>query len=651
MVAADDVEALDEERRAFIVGVLQTMPEAVSQAMLAEEPVRAALGLPVGGSLVILDHRFEWAPLFTALRAVANGGQPDLRSVNGRLAITEGRLEPDGSAVLIAGGAGARFASVGLLSDDPDVRVRTLEALIALEDLEADDESRLRSAVAAGALDDEGFVAVEELVEATSRATYRRLHAAAAAGTRFDELVPPDRDHYRRLLAIEPPASLAGYRTAWLAHHEGLDAVRRARLVALAAPLAMLRGDLIPQAGQGVARDERLRLVRFLAAAADPFSRLAAFQIAAADLPDADFRREADAALPGLLGGADHKGVPGVSALCDAVILTATTTARRGTMAGWPAYARRLAWHLHAGLLLRALGDGLLDEEQMRVAVGRPLEGNYRLVELCDAREAPYGLWAPLTAARLSAIVTARAIGIVQGLAEEQRPAEWATAAQAAADAAAGSAEALFMLAPGPLDPFEQDWAGQIPLADDATEEMASRLGGGGDDERALNDVLHIAVAYEVDAARRPDIAALLPALAERATDATVVPAIDLSLQLAARWKLTDVADRLIGLARRRSGEGRLADPGASARFGLLAAAAAGSADEWSTKVGEHMVEFTYLSRLGPHVRSLLIAIDLISDFAPTLAPKLIAARSFALLADDGAPSGDPRPEDVAEDD
>jgi hypothetical protein len=54
---------------------------------------------------------------------------------------------------------------------------------------------------------------------------------------------------------------------------------------------------------------------------------------------------------------------------------------------------------------------------------------------------------------------------------------------------------------------------------------------------------------------------------------------------------------------------------------------------------------------LGPHVRSLLIAIDLISDFAPTLAPKLIAARSFALLADDGAPSGDPRPEDVAEDD
>lgn len=649
-MAADVVETLDEDRRAFIVGMLQMMPEAVSQAMLAEEPVRAALGLPVGGSLVVLDNRFEWAPLAAALRAVANGGQPDLRSVNGGVAITEGRLEPDGSAVLIAGEAGARFASVGLLSDDPNLRTRTLDALIAREDLDADDEGRLRSTVAAGALDDDGFVAVEELVEATSKATYRRLHAAAAEGTRFDELVPADRGHYRRLLAIEPPATLAEFRAAWLNHHEGLDAVRQARLVALAAPLAMLRGDLLPQAAQGVERDERLRLVRFLAAAADPFSRLAAFQIAAADLHDADFRREADAALPGLLGGPDRKGVPGASALCDAVILTATTSAQRGTMEGWPVYARRLAWHLHAGLLLRALGDGLLDEEQLRAAVGRPLEGNYRLVELCDAREAPFGLWAPLTAARLSAVATARAIGVVEDLTEEDCPAEWASAARAAADAAAGSADALFMLAPGPLDPFEQDWAGQIPLTDDQIDEMASRLGSGDDDERALNDVLHVAVAYEVDAARRSDIAGLLPAIAERVTDASHVPAIELSLQLTARWKLPDIADRLVGSARQRSGEGRLTDPGASARFGLLAAAAAGSADEWSAKVGEHMVEFAYLARPGPHVRNLLIAIDLISDFAPTLAPRLIVARSFALLADDGAPSRDPKPEDVAED-
>ena len=639
-MAGDAVQVLDEERRAFIIAMLQKMPEAVSQAMLVEEPVRVGLGLPVGNSLVVMDQRFEWAPLFAALRAVANGVQPDLRSVNGMLLIGEGRLEPDGSAILIADDAGARFANVGLLSDDFEVRRRTLDVLLGREHLEADDERRLRSAVEAGALDDDGFVGVEELVEATSKAIYRRLHAAAAEGTTFDELVPADSDHYRRLLAIDPPATLADFRAAWLAHCEELDAVRLARLLALDAPLAMLQGDLMPRAAQGISRDERLRLVRFLAAAADPFSRLAAFQIAAANHGDADFRREADASLSGLLDGADSGGVRGVSPLCDAIILTATVSARRGTMTGWPVYARRLAWHLHAGLLLRALGDGLLDAEQMRAAVGRPLEGNYRLVELCDARTDPYGLWAPLNAARLRAAVTARVFRIVEEMAEEHRPTEWAAAVQAVADAVAGSADALFLLAPGPFDPFEDDWAGQITLTGEMTDEMALRLKSGDDDERALNDVMHVAIAYEVDAAHRFDVAELLPALADRTSDASFIPAIDLSLQLTARWKLPEVADRLILLAQQRSAESRLADPGASARFSLLAGAASGSIKEWSAKVGEHVVEFAYSARPGSHVRNLLTAIDLIGDYAPSLAPTLVTARSFALLADDGASFG-----------
>ena len=46
MTTPQDTESLDEERRAFVVAMLQKMPESLSQAMLAKESTRWCLHLP-----------------------------------------------------------------------------------------------------------------------------------------------------------------------------------------------------------------------------------------------------------------------------------------------------------------------------------------------------------------------------------------------------------------------------------------------------------------------------------------------------------------------------------------------------------------------------------------------------------------------------
>lgn len=633
-----EAEPLDEERRAFVIAMLQRMPEALSRSMLAEETTRAQLGLPAVGTLGIFEDRFDGDAVMKALRAIANGAAPDLNSANGAVRVVKGHLEPDGAAVMVAGGQGARFAAVGLMSDDREVRCRTLEAVLVAEDLEPGDEARLAAAVEKGPIGEELFVELETIVEATPKAVYRRLAAEAAEGVTYDELVPTDVRLFEQLLGGAPPATLGEFRAAWLARAAALDPVRRARWIALTAPLAILRGDMVARAADDLECDVRLRLARFLAEAPDPLSQLAGFEIAAAGAGDPGFRAVADRVLPVLIGEPDEQAAAGLSLLTSAVVLTATVSRRRGTMGRWPDYARRLAWYLHAGMLVRSFGGGAIDAEGMRQAIGIPLEGNYRLVELCDARTAPFGLWGAISPARLRAVILARVTGFVVGLLEDERPREWVDAVEAATAAAADRPDAFFLLSPGPTDPFEDDWAGQIELTAEMARETIGRMESGQDDERGLSDLFNLAVAFELAPERRSAFCEAVPKLLARLPDDTFTLAADTTLQLVARWKAADLGERVVDLALARKAAGGMTDVSAPVRLAMLGGAGNADADLCARKTGEYMASFAYAANPGPEVRNLLAAIDLLGDFAPWLLPSLASARSFLLLAHDGSP-------------
>lgn len=336
MTGSDDRVPLDEKRRAFVAAMLRRMPESICQAILADESVRKDMDFVIGPSVRMFDERFDGTAVMSALRDLANGRPVALLSFDGTVEVKAATLESDGNATLVVGDQGARFANVGLLSEDTTIRMSTLAALLGVEDLEGADEERLRAACGDGPLDDEAFADVERLVEETPKATYRRLHTQVAGGVTFDTLVPADKGFYRALLGGEPAPTLAEFRATWLARTEALEATRRADWIALTAPLAVLRGGLVARGAAGLDRAVRLRLARFLTGSPDPFSQLAGFELAAVECADPEFRSIGDELLPRLMDRDDPRTAAGLSFLASAVILTATFSSKRGALIDWP---------------------------------------------------------------------------------------------------------------------------------------------------------------------------------------------------------------------------------------------------------------------------------------------------------------------------
>lgn len=631
----DDQVVLDERQRAIIIAMMQNMPEVVSQAILSDPVSLASLELPTEDSIRLFEHRFLRKDLLAAVRSIADGEPFAMSSANGLLKVEEGRFEPDGSAVLIAGEEAARFANAGLLGQDAHLRRQTLEKLLATEDLSSPIEDRLRGWVAGGPLDDTQFLEVETLVDATPKAVYRQLVTQLKTGLAFNELVPEDGVFFEELLGGPPPKTLGKYRAEWLVRSASLDPVRRARWIALTAPIAVLRGELVVAAAKQLDRKVRLRLARFLTEGLDPLSQVAGFQLAAAEPDDQEFRAVGDAILPQLLDKKHERTAAGLLFLSTALILTGSVSGRAQTLGDWPVYARRLAWHIHASLIVRTFGLGQVDPEVMQAAVGRPLNLNYRLLELCDAQTVPFNLWRGPTTDRIHAVVLARIAQAVAGVPEDKVPAEWTDLLQSKKDEISAGQDALPYMAPSSFDPFEDDWGGFVDVTGETATEMVSRMEAQADTQRVLSDLSNLVVAFDVHADHREALAAAYPEYLKSLEGEQFMHAADLMLQILARWKVPDAAEKIIELTMARTGDGKITDISVPVRFSLLGGASNADEVRWHEKVGEYLTGFAFALPPGLGIPNLLVALQLIGEFAPSLKPHLIRASSYAMLAND----------------
>ena len=624
---------LDPDRRAFVMSMFGRMPEPIVQLLLNDPAIRGELALPVEESVIMFDERFAYADLFLALRSAANGASVTLRSMNRAIAIDRATLEPDGSAVLSVGEQGARFAAVGLLSDNGTVRARTLEAILAQEDFDAAGEATLRAAVASGPFDADQLRELEMRIDATPKAFYRGLHEMTGEGVPFDVLVPTDRALFEQLLGMSPPATLGAYRDASLAQVAALDPIRRARQLALAAPLAAIECSLAATGAAGLDAKERRHLARFLAGAADPLSRVAAVQLAAADVGNDELRALGTDLIRDLLDPEHPVTNKSLAFLSAMLILTGTATARQQTLAGWPIYARRLACYLHASLLVRTFGNGRMDGHAIARLVSDPMAPTYRLTELLDARDAPWGLWSAPAPERLHALVATRVIEAVHAIPEPARPPEWTELVDGALERISARPETIVYMAPSPFDPFEDDWSGFSALEPEAVDEIMGRMKAGTDHDAILNDLMRLVIAFDIAESRREELAGHLPKLLVALPNETFAGAADMVLQLAARWALSELAEQVVNLSLTRATEGRLGDIGAGPRFSLLGAASYRNEETWRRKAGEYLNGFAFSLPPGVANTNLLAALGLIGDFAPGLRPTIQSARSFAILA------------------
>jgi hypothetical protein len=634
----DQVEPLDEGQRAFVVAMLQKMPEVISEAILSDREMLSRMELPTEDSIQLFGRRFIKSKLFDALRDVANGKPVSMPSANGDLVVAEAEFGADGSVNLITGDEGARFSNAGLLSEDFDVRQRTIDALLAREDLSAEIETKLRGWIADHPIDEAQFLETEMLVDATPKAVYRRLVEQVDQGTTFDDLVPEEADFFAALLGGNPPETLGKYRGEWLVRTASLDPVRRAAWIALTAPIAVLRGNLIGPATRDLERGVRLRLARFLGGALDPLSQVAAFQLAVAEHDDPEFKAIGDDVLPRLLDRTDAGMATGLKFFGATLTLTSTVSAGRQTLGDWPLYAKRLAWHLHASLLVRTFGAGRIEVEALEASIARPMSLNYHLQELCDARISSFNLWRGPTAERLHALVLMRTTGSIGGIADEELPTEWVAAVKAAVDQISGSPEALAYMAPGPFDPFEDDWGGLLDVTEETAQEMATRLKDEADPQRILSDLSNLVVAFDVAPEHREALTEHYPDYLKSLSGQKFAHAADLMLQLMARWKLPAIAAKIVELALARMASADVTDISIGPRLSLLAGASQSDEAAWLQKVGEYMAGFAFVIPSGKATVNLLAAIDLLSDFAAKLRSYLAPARSFAMLAYDEVP-------------
>lgn len=630
----------EEETRALLFSAIPKLPEAVRTILLADPAVLTTLGLPTGDFIRIWNRRFSRQELFTCLRNIADDVAAPLASADRELEVEEAWLDEDGAGVLRSGTEAARFANVAVLSDNLDRRSSAIDAIVASGEMSLEQEGIWRAAIAEGPLTDALFLALESEIGASPEAAFRAMvHDIGEGSAKFDDLVPLDLNHYAGLLGISPPpTTLSEFKSAWLAAAAALDNVRLLRLLKLSGPLSILPGGLVAQASDHLPATDRVTLAQFLKAAADPFSVIAAFEIACRHRADPAMEAIGDALAHRLFDRSDPLIEIASPALASTLAITTAITARYQTLADWPLHAKRLARVIHASHLLRLFRTANVDPAIFEDEVMRSFAPQARLADLCDAREAPR--WQPhhFVPALVHAIAMARMTAAIGDVSETDVPQAWLAAGETAL---AGDVEAgwgLFLFAPSPLDELDVEWKGPTFLTPENVEEAYQILEAGDDLERSLSELIKMSVAFEIPADRRGALAAVLPAFLKRLDGANFMIVGEITLQLAARWRDEALADRTVDiLLERARGEG-LPDAAAAPRLIMLAAAAVEDRALWLQRAGNLAQHFAYAQKSGPPSINLMRALELLREFEPELGPRIASAKAYTVLTFDRLP-------------
>jgi hypothetical protein len=632
----------EEEIRLVLRSAIPDLPEAVRSVMLADPAILSAMGLPTGDFIRLWDKRFHRNELFETLREIANGRPATLASADRTLTVEEGWLDEDGAGVLRADAQAARFVNVALLSDDLKRRSEALAAIAATGELAADREALWWAMIDEGPLDDPHLIELETELGASPEAAFRVMAQDITEGqAHFNDIVPLELTHYAGLLAVAPSDDLDGFATEWLSAAGQLNRARLLRLLTLSGPLSMLKGALVAQASDHLPEADRLALAQLLRGGLDPFSVVAAFEIACRHRGTPEMLAIANEIVPRLFDREDPLIAKSGAALVSTAAITTALTARYRTLAEWPLYAQRLGRYLHASHLLRLFSNTNVDPVIFEDQAMRSFAPQAQLADLCNTRDAP--VWQPrhFNTAMIHAIVLARVTAAIAEIPEDDRPKDWLTAGEQSLASSAGSEWGLFLFAPTPFSELHEDWSGLILMEPDSTEEARMALNAKDNLERSLSDLIKLSVAFEIPADLRPAFAKVLPPFVETLDGTNFVFACEVSLQLAARWRDPNLADAIVDLALKVACCAGLADAGAAPRLMMLAAAVEHDPARWRKRTGNLAQSFAFAQKAGSPTVNLMRALELLRDFQPDLGPDLSSARSYASLAFDRLPANE----------
>ncbi|MBB4153583.1 hypothetical protein GGQ80_001485 [Sphingomonas jinjuensis] len=616
-VAGTKVNMAAVEVRRMIAGHL---PPALLDRVTERADARRALGFEKD-EVVIADRDVAVEALVTFLDDAFADSSATLVDSEGRPLATNPARREDGGITATIEGRSVGFGEAGLFANDTDMRLRTFERLTANRTLSPVRAARWRALLGSEKPTVETFTSLFTELNATAQAFVERVGAQNELA--FGDLVATSPTYLGNLLDPElGDGSLPGALTALAEATAGTR--HAASAIGASATLAVSPDLPLATMTEGMGDADVAALGVALSGEADPFSKLAGFAVLAGRARDATCREAATVALDRLLG---EEGTIDASAELLAITATVALTALdQGALAGSPAAFRRTLAFAHAGHTCRALDRFNVDRAGLLAAARRWSANTWALGGALDRWDAP--VWARewLVPSAIAANVTRRAAMVIESVPVEERPDRWAEIVSARSGILATRGMGLGLRLPGPLDEF-----GNVrPVAaEDGGEAVEALDGASGEEADSLlfGFIWGCVPPADTTALEERALAHVDQAAGEgRATTAMI------AIQVAARWRLTTladgVADRVIG----RRADLKLTVPVA---VQLLVTASAALADgERTDTLGRYLRQLANSGLNQSEFAQLAGVIGLLENARPALAGGLEAIRSGALLGE-----------------
>lgn len=600
---------------------LTRMPRRFFAKLLERQEIAALAELP-WEPINVDGHIVDLGAFAAFIRSILSGDLAELRSVGGEDVASIASVQEDGSVTIETEKNRLRVSEAGLFSDQHSVRVASLEDCFGSRSIAPAVQGKWRDVVTDRSLSPDQFRELIELFQATPEAFAQRLDSRAELD--LDALVVMDPNYYRNLLDMgrddEDLASLMRRRSEELARPE-VDLL----VLVNAGPLAVSPDFSMANAAASLSDEDAARLCEQLCAAGDPFSALAAFDLACARPQSAALRRAGSRVLE-LLTDEGEFLFRTAHDFCVAAVATIQLLEHKSILSEWLLPLRRCAMLTHAGHAARVLRDAEIERPAMfrntlDWAGGRWILGG--LVDRCDGPE-----WQRewLNPEAISGHVLLRIDSRLAQMTEEDRPAEWSDRVKAKLLEVAKAGEGPNVLLRGPLDEFSPT-AFRWPLHDggDIVTELATAEGGAA---FALIYQWLFFAAFPQDQAGANK--AIIGAI-ERTPGPQRLKLCEAALAVADRWRVSDLADRIVE-ALKNDRIGIELTGTAWVNVAIASAAAATSAKDQAERLSSLLETVAFDRGLAAMLPELATSIDVLSNLRPAWSHALERIRSAAML-------------------
>jgi hypothetical protein len=596
--------------------MLNRVPPNLRYQVLKTKEIQTAFGHGEN-SLHVADRVILWKDLHEFLTRIVAGETGVLVDRSGAEVSREADWDATEGVIVTFDKQKLVFDFAGLLHCHSQIRMETFNRLCAESTVACDIIETWSLKLQAAPINHEDIAG---LLDALSRSPERWLDTFREKIEKltFYDLEITERGYFDTFFDLGPRSTLSEALAKSITARAGLSNLAESAFVM--APLAVSPDFNVGRLVADLPDLEAESLASRLAKAGDPFSAVAALQIASTRLQSDAIVSIGTNVLHAYIGEAEHRD----ETFCDFVSLAKAVIGLAditGTMAEEPVAKQRCALLAHVGLLTREFSRLSIDRLAFLDLVERWNGNSFRLAGLVERWDERWWGRDRLRPELIAAQVRCRLKTIVNSLPEDLRPKEWVEFI----GTDPSNQSHVIEMATGPLDEQSSTWQ-TLNFPSDQLSPMLM----GEDIKQCLNALSNTLLLFEQPSdldASRSDVLALL----RRVSDDEFGMAIDLSLSAAARWKDKQLSEEAFTFALERLSNERWAYR-SFVELAVASVASISDPNERAATLEKRIRTFVERRLTSARATDLVQVLDKLIDLLPQY-HWLYALRTSAVLA------------------